>query len=218
MNAIPWYKSNTLRGLLVAVLAFLLQHLGLGDQFADAGVYVDYFLTGVEGLALAYSAWARSRQPTPPVTLTKAAAEAHVPKASLLASFLTLLIVVSTLTPMLTGCNTLAVSRAETLEQKAAALLGDFNIYQQASLKVGSDETVSPEFRRVVLDAAITAKPIADRADEALRQYRGIRRQLAEGSTTNEKVAIAAANLQGWIQQLAPTVKTLRNVVEGAHP
>lgn len=125
------------------------------------------------------------------------------------------------LVPMLLalpGCDTFAVSRAETPEQKAAALLGDFNLYQRASLKIGEDQSVPTEVRRKVLEAEVAAKPVADKLDDALLQYRAIALDLKSGSTTSEKVAIAAANLQGWIKTLTPLIQSLRQQVEVAHP
>lgn len=114
----------------------------------------------------------------------------------------------------LTGCGTLAASRAETFEQKGAALLGDFTLYQRASVKIGEDPTVSNEIRRAVLQAVIAAKPVADKGDTLLREYRSVRAQLATGTTTDEKVAIAAANLQGWISEITPLIRSLRTSVE----
>lgn len=75
MDKLPWYKSNTLRGLLVAALALLAQKLGIAEAFGDqqAAQLVDMGLGIAESLALAYAAYARIAQPTPPISDAAAA-------------------------------------------------------------------------------------------------------------------------------------------------
>ena len=70
MEKMPWYKSNTLRGLLVAAITLIAQKLGIADTVADADAakLVDLALGLVEGVAIAYAAHARVTQPTPPVS------------------------------------------------------------------------------------------------------------------------------------------------------
>jgi predicted metal-dependent HD superfamily phosphohydrolase len=72
MEKMPWYKSNTLRGLLVAAITLIAQKAGIADAVgdADAAKLVDLGLGLVESLALAYAAYARVTQPTPPVSET----------------------------------------------------------------------------------------------------------------------------------------------------
>lgn len=69
METMPWYRSNVLRGLLVAILAFALQALGVTDNVeSEAGKYADAGLQIIELAALAWAGYARVRQPTPPIT------------------------------------------------------------------------------------------------------------------------------------------------------
>ncbi len=70
MDKMPWYKSNTLRGLLVAAITLIAQKAGIADAFgdADAAKLVDLALGFVEAGAMAYAAYARVSQPTPPVS------------------------------------------------------------------------------------------------------------------------------------------------------
>lgn len=210
MNAIPWYRSNVLRALLLGLVAFVLKKAGLADQFPNTEELVNNLLDLVQIIAGLWAGYARVKQPTPPVTLTKAAADVQPPQASIFATLLALIFVL----PMLHGCETFAVGRAQTLEQKAAASLGDFNIFQAAALEIGKDVGVVPEVRKGVLDAAIAAKPVADEVDKTLREYRSIKRQIAAGQSTDEKLAIVASNLQSWTQQLVPLVSHLRELVE----
>ncbi len=119
---------------------------------------------------------------------------------------------------MLFGCAQLGVQAAQTNEQRAAALLGDFTVFQKAALKIGEDETVPANVRKAVLDAPIAAKPAVDELDTALRTYREIALQVKAGTTTDEKLQIAAQNLVVWITRVTPQIKQLRATIEGAHP
>lgn len=82
MDKIPWYKSNTLRGLLVAAITLIAQKAGIADAVgdADAAKLVDLALGLVEGAAMAYAAYARVRHPTPPVSNAAVRAEQSLAK------------------------------------------------------------------------------------------------------------------------------------------
>lgn len=70
MDKMPWYKSNTLRGLLVAAISLIAQQLGIADAVgdADAAKLVDLGLGLVEAGAMAFAAYHRVANPTPPVS------------------------------------------------------------------------------------------------------------------------------------------------------
>lgn len=76
-NFTAWYKSNTMRALLVGLIAFGLDRIGLPDTVAQgtAQQLVDLLLGTAQGGALLWGLYARSRQPTPPLTLTQASAD-----------------------------------------------------------------------------------------------------------------------------------------------
>lgn len=213
-DTIPWYQSNTLRGVLLSLISqglMFAKAKGWIGFDLDASTLVDLILqAGAAGGAI-WAFIARSMKPTPPVTLTKAKADAaNAPKLHPVTVLLALIMGMA----LLGGCQRLAVQEAVTPEQKAAALLGDFTVYQSASLKIATDETVPAEVRRKVAQTAVDAKPIADQLDLALREYRSIAGQLAAGTSTDAKLQIAAANLSRWILELSPLVKSMRSTVE----
>jgi hypothetical protein len=75
--AIPWYRSNVLRGILVATIAGIASRFHLTAKFApDASQIADTLLDLVSLAGAAYAAQARVRKPMPVVTTTKAQAEA----------------------------------------------------------------------------------------------------------------------------------------------
>lgn len=76
-NWTAWYKSNTMRALLVGFIAFGLDRVGLPEALSQgtAQQLVDLLLGTAQGGAMLWGLYARSRQPTPPLALTQAAAD-----------------------------------------------------------------------------------------------------------------------------------------------
>lgn len=66
-----------MRALLVGMLAFGLDKIGLPDGLSQetARQLVDLLLGATQGGALLFAMYARSRQPTPPLALSQAAAD-----------------------------------------------------------------------------------------------------------------------------------------------
>lgn len=223
--AIPWYRSPVYVGALTSILSQAMVLFGLSDLISaeQVGMIVNGGLELVALIAAVIALIARHRSQIQPITATKAGAAKANGAASSGSSAqlhpLTVLLGIALTFVMLSGlagCATSAYRQAETLEQRAAALIGDFNIWQRAALKIAEDTTVLPTVRREVADAVIAAKPVVDDLDAALRQYRSIARALDAGETTEDKVAIAAANLNRWILDVAPLITHLRTSIEGA--
>lgn len=219
MDAIPWYRSPVFVSLLSAFILQAVHLLGFSQTFtdADAQKWTDFILNGLTLASLAIGAWKRWRSPLQPLAVSKPSADAKaLPKCHPITVVLALMAAAA----LLGGCAQLGVQAAQTTEQKAAALLGDFTIFQKAALKIGGDPTVPEEVRRKVLDAPIAIKPAVDQLDEALRTYRDIALELKIGgaSSTDERLRIAAANLVTWVNRVAPQIKALRATIEGARP
>lgn len=81
-QAIPWYKSRVLVGLVTIVVSQVVDQvqkhykINLGAFGISINDLVDYILDGVGVAAASWVAHARVTKPSPPVTLTKAAAVA----------------------------------------------------------------------------------------------------------------------------------------------
>jgi hypothetical protein len=76
-NWTAWYKSNTMRALLVGMVAFGLDKLGLPDTLSQGAAQqiIELLLGATQGGAMLWGLYARAKQPTPPLTLTQAAAD-----------------------------------------------------------------------------------------------------------------------------------------------
>lgn len=70
MQAIPFYKSNTIRALVLAVVAQALMLLGVADATtvdAQAGALVEAGFELVQLVAITWAMYARAVMPTPPI-------------------------------------------------------------------------------------------------------------------------------------------------------
>jgi len=70
MQAIPFYKSNTIRALVLAVVAQVLILMGVADATtvdAQAGELVEAGFQLVQLVAITWAMYARTFMPTPPI-------------------------------------------------------------------------------------------------------------------------------------------------------
>lgn len=102
---------------------------------------------------------------------------------------------------------------AQNIEQRAGVVLGDFEIYQQASLSIGHNEEVPSDIRLHVVQAARKAKGPIDDLDTALRSFQKIRAALLAGEESEDKLRIVADNLETWIAEAKPLVDDLKKWV-----
>jgi hypothetical protein len=79
LTSIPWYQSRVLRGILVSGASQIvssLQSHGVIKIAPDVDFWIEILFQAIAIIAAAYAFYARTRHPTPPVSLNKANAEA----------------------------------------------------------------------------------------------------------------------------------------------
>lgn len=235
MDTMPAMNSQVIRaaGLALIALLGLLANMIWGtntDQFQAAGSKIlEASLTLLATGSTLWALYARAFKANPPITQTAADQHAAIvagqvtsnvlkaPPAAVLVLLMPLLLFAPIVgAVLLQGCATEPVNAAKTVDQKAAALLGDFNIYAAAAVTIGTNPGVPAAARKALLQAVVTAKPFADSLDGALRLYRQASAALAAGTTTADKVTIAATNLTNWLTQLEPMVTNLENAAKAA--
>ena len=83
-DTIPWYKSQVLQGILVAMITHALVRLHIAQRFAPDQVaeFVNDTLDMLGFVYAASAAYHRVRSPLPPVAINKAAADAANTKPS----------------------------------------------------------------------------------------------------------------------------------------
>jgi hypothetical protein len=98
---------------------------------------------------------------------------------------------------------------AETPEQHAYALYGQFEIAEAVAADITEDPTTPQSVREAIATADAAAKPVADNLLAASRSVMKIRAEIAQGKSTEEKLAVAITNLERWIADARPKIEAL---------
>jgi len=113
------------------------------------------------------------------------------------------------------GCVANPLAAAKTIDQKAYALYGTFMAFEEVGATIVQAPAVPEVVKAAIRKADRIAKPVADSLLSALKQYVVIQQQLAVGATTNDKLAIATANLEKWVRDAEPLIQDLVKAVGG---
>lgn len=116
---------------------------------------------------------------------------------------------------VLQGCANNPITAAKTIDQKAYALYGTFVVFEEQAVAIVVSPATPSTVKDAIRKADNIAKPVADGLLVAVRQYLVVQRQLAAGTTTNDKLAIATANLEKWVTQGEPAIRNLVVAVVG---
>lgn len=107
-----------------------------------------------------------------------------------------------------------AVSIAETPEQRTYAVYGSFVVAERQAAAIIQTPGVQDKIKVALQKADAVAKPLADKSLEAADAITDIRRALAMGQTTEDKLNIALLDLEQWYTRLVPAVNDLIKFVE----
>lgn len=116
---------------------------------------------------------------------------------------------------LIQGCTTSPLTAGKTLDQKAYALYGTFVVFEEQAASLIKLSTTPDSVKEAIRKADRTAKPVADELSRAVRQYLIIQRELSAGTTTNDKLVIATANLEKWVRDATPLIESLVKAVGG---
>lgn len=103
---------------------------------------------------------------------------------------------------------------AESPEQHAYALYGQFVIAEEAGAKLAEHPSTPSSVKQAIATADAAAKPIADNLLAAARDVMVIRSQVRAGTNTEEKLTIAVANLDQWVSDLRPKLEDLIGAIQ----
>lgn len=118
---------------------------------------------------------------------------------------------------ILSACQTpSSVKEAQTLDQKAFATYGTFVVFEEQAAQLAKDPATPAAVKTALAQADNAAKPFADHLLDAVKVYENVSAQLAAGTTTAEKLSIATADLQSWLNEATPVVTSLVTAVKGA--
>jgi hypothetical protein len=108
------------------------------------------------------------------------------------------------------------VAVAETAEQKAFAIYGTYVVFSEQAAILAATPTIPASVRLGLVNAEGAAKPSADALKAAYDQAVAIAKEVAVGTSPQERYTIALTNLNRWITDASPTINALKAAVEGA--
>lgn len=124
------------------------------------------------------------------------------------------LVTVGLLLGLLAACAHSPVQTAQTPEQKSFALYGEFVVYEEVAARLMQAPEVPASVKEAIKAADGKAKPIADKLLDAALEVIQIQKQIAAGTSTQERLAIANTNLAQWYQEAEPKVSALVSAVK----
>ena len=118
----------------------------------------------------------------------------------------------------LTACVVNPIRAAETAEQKAYAAYGTFVIFEEQAAQLVQSPEVPADVKQALREADAIAKPAADTLLVSARVVASVRRQVAQGTTTNEKLQAAIDTLNTVYMQAIPKIAAFVDMVDKEQP
>lgn len=117
----------------------------------------------------------------------------------------------------LQGCASVnPIAAADTLELRAYAASGTYNIFQAKGLALIRGGTLPDDVSLRLISAEERATPVVDSLDETLEEFELIKDAVAAGTTGEEQFVIVSNSLNGWLTRASPLIDNLVNAVKGA--
>ncbi len=117
----------------------------------------------------------------------------------------------------LAGCQSAnPIAAAETPEQRAYAAYGTFVIAQETAADLVEQDTIPRGVRLRIIQAEERAKPVAESLLDAYIDFLIVKAEFNAGTTSEQRLAIAAESLDDWVTQLAPLINELLRNLRGA--
>jgi hypothetical protein len=232
MDKIGMLDSAVIRALLLAVaglVGLILSFFGVTQEMFDAqsSRVIDAVLLVITTGSAFYAMWSRARHATPPITdaavkateqrVAQETADKQGGRASV--SLLSLIagIGVMSVVLMASGCASLnPVRAAQSSEQKAYALYGEFVVFEEQAAVLYQSSTASAKVKTALRAADAVAKPLADKLLDAAQSVLAIKLELDAGTTTKDKLLIALQNLDRYITEAGPKIKALGSAFKEA--
>jgi hypothetical protein len=116
---------------------------------------------------------------------------------------------------LLVACAVNPFKTAQTSEQKADALYGEYVIAKEAAGKVLDNPAVSNAVKRAIATKGLATSPAANSLHDAVIKLTEERDKVLLGTSTEAKLLIAAQSLEKWIADAGPLIKSFKTAVEG---
>lgn len=112
---------------------------------------------------------------------------------------------------------TVACDRSQeySTERCAKSIAELYEVYQKRGEELKADPLAPADVKEAVQTADAAATPVILELVASTRVYVEIKSELDAGATQDERLAIANANLEGWVQKAMPRIKALIRATGG---
>lgn len=111
--------------------------------------------------------------------------------------------------PLLTGCGSNPQKSVQELDTRAYALYGTFVVFEEQAALIIKQPATPANVKAMIRSSDAAAKPVADALLVSVKEYLRIKEELDAGTTTNDKLVIATANLEKWVLAATPVIQQL---------
>ena len=103
--------------------------------------------------------------------------------------------------------NANPIAQANTLELRAYAASGTYNIFQAKGLELIQTGNLPDNVSLRLIAAEERATPVVDSLDRALEEFESVRAEIADGTSSQEKYVIVAQRLNSWLERALPLIE-----------
>lgn len=202
MNALPWYKSPVYIGVVVNLIAGLVNILNLQEvvtiEVINNAVATVFTVAGV--VAAIIAEYKRRKSDIQPITFTAKKEEgfASIGMLVLLAILGAIALSACSVNPAAPAKLACASKSAYQLERCVKSIAETYDIYQQRAYELSIDPTTPEDVKELVRKADAVTTPVIVETLRAAKAYMQIRDEVAAGETTEEKLAIAEQNVRAF--------------------
>ena len=113
----------------------------------------------------------------------------------------------------LMACGANPFKYTETPAQKAYAIERAYNIVLEGALDIVRSPAVEEWTKSCIRRVEAQTTPVINELSDAFADYEIVRAQLSQGESSDEKLTIAAANLEDWVRRAEAALSQLATAV-----
>ncbi len=220
LKVIGLLNAGTIRGLLVAIvpLVVLIGSLfGLDQAVFQASLdgWVEKAVAIVAALGVAYAAYGRIFNPTPPLTETAAAKTAELLKKQGGRAHVGMLLMLAACATAFVGCaNMNPFAHAKTPLDHAHVALRSLETAQEEALVLVRSPSIPDAAKVVLKKASQDATVAATELGKATIEVEQIRGSLVAGASAEVRLRTATENMVKWTQTVKDCIASIKHAIK----
>jgi hypothetical protein len=225
-ETLPWYKSAIIRQQIVQLIVAVMALVGVTTDI-DWNATVEAIFAGIAAVVAVWTVITRLFKPAPNLTATAVAKERELiekgkipdtsPNQGGFARIGLLLILAILTAGILAACkspptNVVQVAcdpAALVAERCAKGIAETWEVYQKRAEEIVTDPSTPANVKEPIQRAEADTRPAIVEMLKSAAAYKRIKDEIATGSTQEEQLQIANANLEQWVKAALPRIDAL---------